>query len=154
MASHGGVKVSIKPPMKVVQRRYDKVVRGVKNGKSRNKLAAIYLDSWVQRNFKTSGKNVGGWKPLAAGGRFKGGKFDPNAKVLMDTGRLRLSFNPYSTNATAGIFSGLKYAEAHEKGLKGLPERRMLPIKKEVIGPIKKIYKADLANKFKRFNRA
>ncbi len=147
-----GVKFTAEPPMKIVRKRYQKLIRQVKNGKGRNKLAAIYLDQWVQINFMTSGKNVGGWAPLAAGGRFRKGKLDTQAKVLMDTGRLRLSFHPFHTIKTAGIVSRLPYAEKHHEGQDGLPKRRLLPLHSKVRMPLRKIYEADLKNKFKRYN--
>lgn len=97
------------------------------------KRASVFLDQWVQRNFKTEGALVGGWPPFAMGGRFVPGHgIDAAAKLLQDTGRLRLSFKPFATRRNAGIRSELPYAEAHEKGTKRLPQRRMLPERSEV----------------------
>lgn len=88
---------------------------------------SIMLDRWVQKNFKTEGKNVGGWKKFKLGGRpDKKGKIDTSAKLLQDTGRLRASFKPFADANKAGIGSSLDYAPVHEKGI-GVPIRRMLP---------------------------
>lgn len=92
-----------------------------------HKKIAVFLDQWVQRNFKTEGGNVGGWPPLKAGGRSKKGRFDAKAKILQDTGALRLSHIPFANRRTAGIGSDLKYSKTHDKGLKGIPQRRTLP---------------------------
>lgn len=98
---------------------------------------SIMLDRWVQRNFKTQGGKVGGWKPLKAGGRWvkrrgKGRYFDTSAKILQDTGRLRASMFPFATANKAGIGSSLSYAKNHEEGI-GVPVRRMLPESKDVL---------------------
>lgn len=103
--------------------------------------ASIFLDRWVQKNFKTEGGNVGGWLPLKAGGRYvKNQGFDSAAKILQDTGRLRASFSPFSTKVNAGVYSDLDYSEIHEKG-QGVPERRMLPQWVEVRSDVNKIMK-------------
>ncbi len=96
---------------------------------------SILLDRWVQKNFRTEGGNVGGWKPFKAGGRWirKGNAtvLDTTAKLLQDTGRLRASFKPFATANMAGIGSALEYSETHNEGI-GVPVRRMLPEKVEV----------------------
>lgn len=103
---------------------------------------SIFLDSWVQRNFKAQGGLVGGWESFAEGGRLlKGGFLDTSAKLLQDSGRLRASFTPFATKKDAGIFSDLLYSEPHHKGLSGLPMRRMLPKKLEVAKEVKEILK-------------
>lgn len=81
-----------------------------------HKEISIMLDGWVQRNFKTEGGNVGGWEAIRRQGR-----------ILQDSGRLRLSFLPFSSRKNAGIGSDLSYSEVHEKGLGPVAKRRMLP---------------------------
>lgn len=103
--------------------------------------ASVHLDRWVQKNFKTEGGNVGGWLPLAKGGRhIKGKGLDSSAKLLQDTGRLRASFSPFATRDNAGIYSDLDYSEHHEEG-QGVPVRRMLPKWIEVKADVNKIMK-------------
>ena len=85
---------------------------------------------WINQNFKTQGKNVGGWAPFKYGGRkLPGGQIDKTAKLLQDTGRLRASFSPFYGRNFAGVGTDLNYAVTHEFGLphKNLPDRRMLP---------------------------
>lgn len=125
---------------------------------------AVFLDQWVQRNFQTSGGNVGRWEPFKYGGRLttktklSGGSrvrnkgasaqsiagrkhVNPSAKLLMDTGALRHSFLPFVHGGLAGIGSALPYSKAHEEGLpeKGLPQRRMLPKTAEVQADVTEI---------------
>jgi len=120
-----------------------KVKARLKNTRSTNAEISIMFDAWVQRNFKEQGGKVGGWKKLAAGGRWKGKgksrKFDTSAKLLQDTGRLRASFIPFASITNAGIGSELPYAKAHDEG-KGVPKRRILMLMKEVRGDIIKKY--------------
>lgn len=121
------------------------------------KRVAIYMDQWVQRNFRDNGAKVGGWPPFKYGGRVTTkaksttavqgprGKIyiDPSAQLLRDTGRLRLSFIPFvnASEKQAGIGSALPYAKAHQEGdsARGLPKRRLLPEQKEVRGDTKDI---------------
>lgn len=101
------------------------------------KRASVFLDRWVQDNFKTEGGNVGGWEPFAYDGRPTGRQVegvpvvDTTAKLLQDTGRLRASFMPWATKNNAGIGSDLPYAEFHNDGA-GVPERRILPERGEI----------------------
>lgn len=111
----------------------------VKDASPAYRRAAVYLDQWVQRNFKSDGGNVGGWEPFAAGGRWRRGSgLDQSAKLLQDTGAMRLSFKPFATKKDAGIGSDLDRAEWHDEG-EGVPERRMLPEQAEVRKPLRDI---------------
>ena len=92
---------------------------------------AIYLDQWVQRNFKTEGGNVGGWKPLT----------QREGRILQDTGRLRASFVPFTAKNNAGIGSDLDYSKTHDKGIGHVPKRRILPQKKDVMKQVRRILK-------------
>lgn len=105
------------------------------------KKASIYLDRWVQSNFKSEGGKVGGWQPFARGGRVTSDGIDTSARLLQDTGRLRASFLPFATKKTAGISSDLDYAKTHEYGTGDVPMRRMLPEKADVIDDIRRILK-------------
>lgn len=135
------VQIKIEPPLSILRAKYRARKQELRHMKTANTMVSIFLDRWVQKNFQSQGGNVGGWKPLARGGRWvKGYGIDPSAKVLQDTGRLRSSFIPWATNTNAGIGSNLPYSAKHEYGEDGLPVRRMLPKRKEVIPQIRKIY--------------
>ena len=104
------------------------------------KQGVTFLDRWVQQNFKTEGDKVGGWKPLAAGGRWIAGKgLDTSASILQDKGILRASFVPFINTRNAGIGSDLNYAKKHDQGI-GVTQRRILPLAKEVRASLKKIF--------------
>ena len=113
---------------------------------------AVYFDQWVQRNFKTEGGNVGGWAAFKYGGRIrnkKGAKaqsiesrryVDASAKLLQDTGLLRLSVLPFVDKGVAGIGSTLPYSKSHDEGIPGkLPQRRILMEQREVSVDVRKI---------------
>jgi phage gpG-like protein len=128
-------RVTHNPNVRGVKTKLQRRLNKISDLKPANKKASIFLDQWVQRNFKSSGGNVGGWRPFRAGGRWvgtgRGRRFDPSAKLLMDTGNLRASFHPFFSATDAGIGSDLEYALYHEEG-KGVPQRRMLPRHDEV----------------------
>lgn len=107
--------------------------------------ASIFLDRWVQKNFRTEGGNVGGWPRFAAGGRSTRKGFDTSAKLLQDTGRLRASFSPFATRDNAGVYSDLDYSKPHQEGI-GVPQRRMLPKIVEVRADVAKIMKSYVDN--------
>lgn len=121
------------------------IARRIKNTRGANRKVSIFLMRWYNENFKSEGGKVGGWKPFKLGGRrLPGGLIDTSAKLLQDTGRLRLSINPFFNKRLAGIGSSLKYSITHELGLphKSLPARRMLPVASDrsVVVGITKIY--------------
>lgn len=104
--------------------------------------SAIFLDQWVQRNFKGEGGKVGGWVPFAPATLRMIELYDSKrspAKLLQRTGNLRASFLPFTSKNRAGIGSDLPYAKTHEEGLGNVPERRMLPKYKEVIKDVNHI---------------
>lgn len=96
---------------------------------------SILLDRWVQKNFKSEGGNVGGWKPFKYGGRvMPDGKIDSSAVLEQDTGRLRASFLPFYTSRSAGIGSDLPYSVPQNK------TRRLIPNRDDVIDQVKRIF--------------
>lgn len=103
-----------------VKRRLQQILNGIADTSVPNKQISIMLDRWVQKNFQSEGKLVDGWHPIEREG-----------KILQDTGRLRLSFIPFSSRADAGIGSDLPYSKHHEYG-EGVRERRMLPLLDDV----------------------
>ena len=118
--------------MPLVRKRLKRIIKGVENTRPLMKKISIFLDQWVQQNFDTEGSKVGNWLPLQAGGRKKKGKLDISAKILRDTGKLDLSFKPFSSELNAGIGSDLPYAPTHDEG-KGVPKRRILPEDRDVM---------------------
>lgn len=95
--------------------------------------ASIYLDQWVQKNFKAEGGLTDHKWPKSRRAEKQHGM------TLQNTGRLRASFLPFASKNNAGIGSDLPYAKDHEESLHGLPVRRMLPKQSEVKDQIKKI---------------
>lgn len=127
-----------KETVKALKERLASARKGLQTDSPVMRQVAVFLDQWVQRNFQSSGKNVGGWEPFKYGGRIrysgkgKGKKIDTSAKLLMDSGALRLSFLPFIRKGIAGIGSDLPYAEHHDQGTSKLPQRRILPVNDEV----------------------
>jgi phage gpG-like protein len=112
---------------------------------------AVFLDRWVQKNFQSSGGQVGGWAAYKYGGRLTTKKkangqsidghryINGTAKLMMNTGSLRISFLPFTSLGNAGIGSGLPYSKPHEEGTTTLPQRRLLPVETEVVGDVRQI---------------
>lgn len=147
-----GISIEIKftPTIEQVKAKFDAIQKSLDNKIDPFTGIQVYLDAWVQRNFKTEGGKVGGWEKLAAGGRWKtsaSGKsvFDSSAKILQDTGRLRLSFVSFVKYDSVSIGSDIPYSKKHEEGQNGLPVRRMLPKYTEISKDVKKIFNLYIA---------
>jgi phage gpG-like protein len=139
------INMEMKPTLEQVKVRAAAMRKELQDRRDPNARVMVYLDQWVQHNFRSEGGKVGGWAPLAAGGRWKtfsrGAVFDPNAKILQDTGRLRQSFVPFDRGGNkVGIGSDVPYSKKHEDGEGNLPQRRMLPKKAEVLPDVRRIY--------------
>lgn len=135
-----GIKVTTKPSFAQVRNRISRARSNLQQTRTANARIAVFLDRWVQQNFRTEGGNVGGWEPFAYGGRVVSGGIDVSARLLQDTGRLRSSFVPFQSRTNAGIGSDLPYSEVHEEGLGNVPQRRMLPREREVRRDVREIY--------------
>jgi phage gpG-like protein len=151
------VEFKISPPLVAIEQYLKPIARQMRDLRLPLKKSSIYLDRWVQQNFRAQGQKLstGRWPPFKLGGRrlkrkIRGKNFDPatfskvdrGARLLQDTGRLRNSFRPFFSNTDAGIGSKLKYAPFHEFGVpkRKLPARRMLPRKAEVQKGVKDIF--------------
>ena len=157
------VSMTVNPSLKMLKNRVKQRRIEYKKDQRPWKAVAIFLDKWVQQNFKSEGGKVGGWKSFEAGGRWikkgnvskrsgateglgrktKTRVLDKSAQLLQDTGRLKSSFVPFASMFNAGIGSDLPYSEPHNYGDKSrnLPARRMIPKRSEVIGDARKIIK-------------
>lgn len=141
------VKVTIRPKVTLnrkTQLALENLASKMKHPESANLQVSTYLMRWVNENFRTEGKLVGGWEPFKQGGRrLKGGFIDKTAKLLDDTGQLRASYLPFYNRVNAGVGSELPYAEYHQRGTsRGLPSRSMIPKQNDplVTEKILKIY--------------
>lgn len=132
-----GVYVTLDPTRAELKQIADKTRKGLYTKKPYQKVAA-FLDRWVQKNFSSEGKLATGqgWQPFSKYNRRA--LRDPSAKLLQDTGRGRSSFQPFYNVMNAGIGSKLHYMEKHHEG-KGVPERPILPKRKQVWPDVKKI---------------
>lgn len=149
----------------------DQVLRNLKRGtatledhRTPNRAAAVQLYAFVIRNFETEGGETaaGHWKALAPStilGRFRksAGKRKRGAaakaaisgaviRILQDTGHLRQSFAPFSSESEAGVGArasfGVDYASVHEEGSEDgrIPQRKMLPTEAQALGIGMRVY--------------
>lgn len=128
------VEVIVTPTIKELRKRLGEGRKAVKDLRTPYARAAVLLDQWVQKNFKSEGGKVGGWQPFATNAagipivELREPKRAP-AKLLQRTGRLRSSFTPFASKKHAGIGSDLPYAKTHHEGEDKIPERPLLPSK-------------------------
>lgn len=127
--SKSDVQVTMRPTEGELGKRLKSRIKKIGNLGLVNKQVAVYLDSWVLRNFAQEGAPVGGWAPIKRAGM-----------ILQDTGLLKRSFSPFSDSDDAGIGSDVPYARVHQQGLGHVKRRRMLPEHADVDDAIFKIY--------------
>lgn len=114
-----------------------------------NKKATIVMDRWIQLNFRQEGAPAGGWEPLSKTTLSMRRNKGKGAKILQDTGALKSKWKPYYNITMARIRSGVDYGEKHDKGLDGLPQRRILPTEKEIMPELLPIYKKHIRTSLK-----
>lgn len=117
--------------------------------------AVIFLDGWIQRNFKSDGRLAeggSGWQPLAPStkrAREKGwGYYKPataSPQILRHKGYLMRRWKHEYNDRRAVIENfatskGFYYGTAHDEGTGNVPQRRILPQDHQVAGPIRKIF--------------
>ena len=136
------VQYTVKP--KDMSKRLDKLAKSLRNPLPAMKKISIFIDRWAQKNFSSEGGKVGGWPAFKHGGRINSeGRgeliqvvvpwgvidvhLDKSAKLLQDTGTLRLHTKPFFNKFNAGLINDLDYAEAHQEGKGNSPQRKFIP---------------------------
>ena len=88
--------------------------------------------SWINANFETDGKGVGGWEPLSPNtiaARRHGG-----SKPLQDTGALKRSFHILELSEGKVVVGSLiRYAAAHNEGVPASRINPILPKRKKAL---------------------
>lgn len=173
MPAPDGVTFEVNPPLKELEAELRRERERLKQQEALSsdwmvmmKKVGVFLDRWVQLNFRSEGGKVGGWTPLAPstiagrvrrnlrstrqGRNIRGrtsavpisaGRF----KMLQVSGRLRSSYHPFAKKDDAGIGSKIPYAEPLHKGASKpgtawrLPARPQVPEHKHVDRDIRKI---------------
>ena len=127
----------------------------LKRQRNVNKKAIVYLDKWIQDNFKSQGRKAeggSGWKELApvtiearqARARAGTGAAPMRApQILINNATLKGRWKHLYTHTQAAIQSGVHYGVYHDSDdpRKKLPQRKILPRKKQVWPDLKTIYK-------------
>jgi phage gpG-like protein len=121
---------------------------------STNKKVIVYVDKWIQDNFKEQGAKAEGskWQDLAPStilARQKIGK-GPTPILEID-GTLKTRWKHLYDKDSAIIQSGVDYGIYHDsdKPRKKLPQRKIVPRRENVIDGIRKIYKMFLGETLK-----
>ena len=106
------------------------------------KKIAVYLNQWMGKNFRQQGwlAHKKRWEKLkpATIARRRKGRGKGSIKILQDTGRGKASIKTYASTSQAKVFTRLSYMIAHQTG-KGVPERRILPEREQVMKKVVQI---------------
>lgn len=132
--------------LQVLKRKAGQAKKRLKERKKLNARATVIIDKWIQKNFQTEGKEVGGWEDLAEATkerRRKGKKKAKGHKILQDTGQLKTRWKHFFNHKIARVTSNVRYAVYHDsekKPRKYLPRRQILPDSKHIEKQLEKIY--------------
>jgi len=142
-----GTKFTTTPALGRVSQKLERLRKRLANFKQPYQQAAVFLDQWVQHNFRTEGGKYKGWKPFSPVTLRMISANDPGRmppKLLQKTGRLRQSFLPFHTRRNAGIGSQLPYSKEHDEGEGRIPQRKILPTDKLVKPDMAKILRGHI----------
>lgn len=135
--------------VKKLRRKFNRLVRKVKNKRPLYKRIGIKLLNEISRTFETETHEGKRWKALSLATVMKRrkGKGEGRPRILQDTGTLRRSFvrevkrdyvrihiDPAKKTIKEGKIVGtpIEYAPKHEFG-EGVPKRPMLPSEKRAL---------------------
>lgn len=110
---------------RLVQARFRKLARQIKNKRPMFKRIGVKLLNAISDNFQTESHEGDKWErlsPTTVVRRRLG-----SDRILQDTGRLRGSFVQEATSNEVRVGSPIEYAPIHEDGKGNVPERKMLP---------------------------
>ena len=146
-----------KNSMKAARKAVSDTMAALTNTRKTTSRLAVVLYQSVQKNFTTQGTDTDKWKRLAPStiaGRRKG-KGGGSAKILMDTGFMRASITPASTDTEASV--GLngdmsRLGAIHQFGVSNagrnrttvIPARPFMVLRKEYEERIMEIARGDL----------
>lgn len=119
--------------------------RGLRDRHVVHRQIAAQFFSWVQRNFEAQGGlRQTPWVPLRSSTVAEKARLGYSPKMLVRTGNLRQSFQPFSDADQAGVGAraslGVDYAQVHEEGSVTVPPRPMLPPIDVAEGYVTRIY--------------
>ena len=123
-----GLTQSIKA-FRTVKKRFDK-------RKEANAKAVLVIDKWIQKNFQSQGKDVGGWAKLKPATL----KQRKGSRILVRTGQLRTRWAHKYDNEHALVESGISYGIYHDQGTRNLPRRQIAPDAEHVGSSLEKIF--------------
>jgi len=144
-----GNMIEIKIDTDRMQRSLSQVASRIDDRKATNKAVSVELYGWVVRNFKAQGglTESRSWAPL------KPATIKAKAKhgyrmILQNTGALRQSFVPFSSNDEAGVGAAqmvgkdrpTDLAAIHQYGTEHIPARPMLPSRRQALEIAIKVY--------------
>jgi phage gpG-like protein len=134
----------------------DESLARVKRRSDTNAKCVIYVDTLIQKNFRSEGMEATGSKwialsPKTLERRRKGKKKSNSALILQDIGNLKNDWKRYNDDEKAYIESGVDYGWTHERGSKkmNIPKRKILPTHAQIWPGVQAIYKKFLGKVLK-----
>ncbi|SHE48058.1 phage virion morphogenesis (putative tail completion) protein [Marinitoga hydrogenitolerans DSM 16785] len=104
------------------------------------KDTALIMKQSILKNFDDQGTEQKKWKDLSRKTKKRKQKEKGTSyPILVDTGRLKKSFNTSYTKYTARVYTGVKYGVYHQTGTRKIPKRPFMHVRKEHLETIKRL---------------
>lgn len=140
--------------------KFKNISLGLSDQRIAHERAMIFIDQWIQRNFRSSGQMAmggSGWKPLAESTKMRrrhgtNKKRQGQVAILQDTGWLRRAWKHDFSPWRVAVQSMTPYGIYHDSDAprKKLPQRRIVPRKKQVKDDIMRIYRNHMIEVIRR----
>ena len=139
--------LSIKIDSKAVEKRLEKISKGVKDYEKPLKESSKFSLKLFTENFKVRGREFGEWKKLSPATLKAKARLGFPSSPLIGTGRMMKSFKVAKTNKFVVTFHNTaKYFKYHQLGGRKIPKRVMMGINKKMTKKIASIFKKHIKN--------
>ena len=132
--------ISIKVDSKVGEKRLKSLISKAKDFSAVYKEIAKSFYQFQERQFRSGGAEIGGWKPLAKSTLRQKFRLGYPPDILVRTGRLMRSLASKTTDTIEEITSrdlrigtGIPYAIYHQKGTKKMPARPLIALTQKLL---------------------
>lgn len=134
------VKISVKVDSRIGEKRLRSLVLKAQNFSDVFKGVAKSFYQFQERQFRSGGAEIGGWKPLAKSTLRQKARLGYPSDILVRTGRLMRSLASKTTDTVEEITSrdlrigtGVPYAIYHQKGTKKMPARPLIALTQKLL---------------------
>lgn len=134
--------ITIRADSRAIEKRLDKLGRGVKNFKKPLKDSSEFSMKLFKQNFEIGGREFKKWKRLSPATIVAKARLGFPSDPLIATGRMMKSFKIFKLERFVAIVNNpTKYFKYHQLGGRKIPKRVMIAINRKMTKKIVGIFK-------------